>query len=151
MIKNYMLGRDAELFAGSPGATPSNKIQDVKDLSLTLTQTEIDVTTRTAKGWKAAAGGLREAEISFDLLCHAGSTEATLFLNAFKGGTNGTAVYVAIKINDASSGGLLSFEADCLITDCSIEQNLEDAIKLSVKAKPTIYDDSRPPTLTISA
>lgn len=153
-VKNYQLGRDAKLYAGAAGATPATEIKDIKDLSLSLTQDEIDVTTRTTKGWKAAAPGLREAEISFDLLCAVGSTEARLFLNAYKGAGDGSVSssnYVAIKIVDNSSGGLVTFEADCMVVDCSMEQNLEDAIKLSVKAKPTIYDDDRPPTLTIAA
>lgn len=145
-IKNYLLGRDAKLYAGAAGSTPATEIKDVKDLSITLTQGEIDVTTRTAQGWKATAPGLREAEISFDLLCGASSTEAKTFLNAYKG--NG---YVAIKVVDKSTDGLVTFEADCMIADCSMEQNLEDAIKLSIKAKPTVYDDTRPPTLTIAA
>lgn len=152
-VKNYQLGRDAKLYAGAVGSTPATEIKDVKDLSLSLTQDEIDITTRTAKGWKATAPGLREAEISFDLLCAAGSTEAKLFLNAYKGGADGTvtsANYVAIKIVDNSIDGLATFEADCMVSDCSMEQNLEDAIKLSIKVKPTVYDDTRPPTLTIS-
>jgi|BioPla2DNA2_1021312.scaffolds.fasta_scaffold185757_1 hypothetical protein len=147
-IKNYLLGRDAKLFAGEAGSTPTTEIKDVKDLSITLTQGEIDVTTRTAQGWKATAPGLREAEISFDLLCGVGSNEAAIFLNAYNG-TNGG--YVAIKIVDKSTDGLVTFEADCMIADCSMEQNLEDSIKLSVKAKPTVYDDTRPPTLSIAA
>ena len=74
--------------------------------------------------------------------------EAAIFLNAYNG-TNGG--YVAIKIVDKSTDGLVTFEADCMIADCSMEQNLEDSIKLSVKAKPTVYDDTRPPTLSIAA
>lgn len=151
MIKNYLLGRDAKLYAGAAGSTPSTEIKDVKDLSISLNQDEVDVTTRTAAGWKATAGGLREAEISFDLLVAKSSTEGKLFLNAYKGGEGGIASYLALKIIDAVADGIFSFEADCLITECSMEQNLEDAIKFSVKAKPTVYDDARLPTLTVTA
>lgn len=150
MIKNYLLGRDAQLFAGTAGATPTTEIKDVKDLTLSLTQSDVDVTTRTAKGWKAVAGGLREAEISFNLLCAAGDTEAALFLNAYKGGADGKSSYLALKIVDASESGITTFEADCLISECNIEQNLEEAIELSIKAKPTVYDSDRVPTLTVS-
>ena len=151
MIKNYLLGRDAKLYAGTAGSTPSTEIKDIKNLGINLNQAEIDVTTRTAKGWKAVAGGLREAEISFDLLVAKGSTEAKQMLNAFKGGEGGTATYLALKIIDAVTEGIFDFEADCLITECSQQQDLEEAIVYAVKAKPTIYDDARVPTLTVTA
>jgi predicted secreted protein len=150
MIQTYLLGRDAKLYVGAPGSTPTTEIKDVKDLTVTLNQAEIDVTTRKAKGWKVFAGGLREVEVSFGLLVPKASAEGKLFLNAYKGAENGTAAYLAMKIIDTDEDGIFSFDADWLITECSEDQNLEDAIKFSVKAKPTIYDDTRVPTLTIT-
>lgn len=149
-VKTYLLGRDAKLYAGIAGSTPNTEILDVRDLSVTLNQGEIDVTTRTAKGWKVSAGGLREATISFDVLVAKDSTEAKIFLQAFAGSSGGGTDYIALRVVDAPDNGILDLDADCLVTECSQTQDLEDKISFSVTCKPTIYDTDRVPTLTIS-
>lgn len=124
-----VLGLDAKLFRGTAGATAATEVTNVKDLTLNLESGEADVTTRATVGWKASVATLKEASLEFGMLYDTEDADFTAFQTAYFSNTP-----LALFVSDGAGGGL---DADWSITAFSMEQNLEEAVTVSVTAKPT--------------
>jgi predicted secreted protein len=124
-----VLGLDAKLLRGTAGATAATEVTNVKDLSLNLESGEADVTTRATVGWKASVATLKEASLEFGMLYDTEDADFTAFQEAYFSNTP-----LALFVTDGAGGGL---DADWSITGFSMEQNLEEAVTVSVTAKPT--------------
>jgi len=124
-----VLGLNAKLLRGSAGTTGATEVKNVKDLTLNLESGEADVTTRATKGWKASVATLKEASLEFGILY---DTEDADFLAFSSGYFNNTPI--ALFVTDGAGNGL---DADFSITGFSVEQPLEEALSVSVTAKPT--------------
>ena len=124
-----VLGLDAKLLRGAAGATGATEVKNVKDLTLNLESGEADVTTRATQGWKASVATLKEASLEFGILYDAEDADFTAFQAAYFGNTP-----IALFVTDGNGSGL---DADWSITGFSMEQNLEEAVTVSVTAKPT--------------
>lgn len=124
-----VLGLDAKLMRGTAGATAATEVTNVKDLSLNLESGDADVTTRATKGWKASVATLKEASLEFNMLYDTEDADFTAFQTAYFSNTP-----LALFITDGKGSGL---DADWSITGFSMEQNLEEAVTVSVTAKPT--------------
>ena len=126
-----VLGLDAKLFRGTAGSRAATEVTNVKDLTLNLESGEADVTTRATKGWKASAATLKEASLEFTILYDTEDADFTAFQAAYFGNTP-----LALFVSDGqdTAHGL---DADFSITAFSVEQPLEEAISVSINAKPT--------------
>ncbi|MGE4300670.1 MAG: phage tail tube protein [Victivallaceae bacterium] len=124
-----VLGLDAKLLRGTAGATGTTEVKNVKDLTLNLESGEADVTTRATQGWKASVATLKEASLEFGILYDTEDADFTAFQAAYFGNTP-----IALFVTDGNGSGL---DADWSITGFSMEQNLEEAVTVSVTAKPT--------------
>lgn len=124
-----VLGLDAKLLRGIAGATGATEVKNVKDLTLNLESGEADVTTRATQGWKASVATLKEASLEFGILYDTEDADFTAFQAAYFGNTP-----IALFVTDGNGSGL---DADWSITGFSMEQNLEEAVMVSVTAKPT--------------
>ena len=126
-----VLGLDAKLFRGAAGSRATTEVTNVKDLTLNLESGEADVTTRATKGWKASAATLKEASLEFTILYDSEDADFTAFQSAYFGNTP-----LALFVSDGqdTAHGL---DADFSITAFSVEQPLEEAISVSITAKPT--------------
>ncbi len=124
-----VLGLDAKLLRGTAGATAATEVKNVKDLTLNLESGEADVTTRATKGWKASVATLKEASLEFGILYDTEDADFAAFQAAYFGNTP-----IALFVTDGNGSGL---DADWSITGFSMEQNLEEAVTVSVTAKPT--------------
>lgn len=126
-----VLGLDAKLFRGTAGSRAATEVTNVKDLTLNLESGEADVTTRATKGWKASAATLKEASLEFTILYDTEDADFTAFQAAYFGNTP-----LALFVSDGqdTAHGL---DADFSITAFSVEQPLEEAISVSITAKPT--------------
>ena len=124
-----VLGLDAKLLRGTAGATAATEVTNVKDLSLNLESGEADVTTRATVGWKASVATLKEASLEFGMLYDTEDADFTAFQEAYFSNTP-----LALFVTDGAGGGL---DADWSITGFSMEQNLEEAVTVSITAKPT--------------
>lgn len=135
-------GMDAKLYfcAAGIGSTPVwTELTNVKNVTLSLTKGEADVTTRANNGWKASAGTLKEASIEFEMVWNTDDAGFTAIKNAYM---NNTIIGIAAmdgKIDGASQG----LWADCMVTDFSRDEPLEDAISVKVTVKPT-YSTNAP-------
>ena len=124
-----VLGLDAKLLRGAAGATAATEVTNVKDLTLNLESGDADVTTRATKGWKASVATLKEASLEFGILYDTEDADFTAFQTAYFSNTP-----MALFVTDGNGSGL---DADWSITGFSMEQNLEEAVTVSVTAKPT--------------
>ena len=124
-----ILGLNAKLLRGTAGATGATEVKNVKDLTLNLESGEADVTTRATGGWRASAATLKEASLEFGILYDTEDADFQAFQEAYFGNTP-----LSLFITDGSGGGL---DADWSITGFTVEQPLEEAVSVSVTAKPT--------------
>ena len=124
-----VLGLDAKLLRGSAGSTGATEVKNVKDLTLNLESGEADVTTRATSGWRASVATLKDASLEFGILYDTEDADFTAFQSAYFGNTP-----MALFVTDGDGNGL---DADWSITGFSVEQPLEEALTVSVTAKPT--------------
>ncbi len=124
-----VLGLDAKLLRGAAGSTGSTEVKNVKDLTLNLESGEADVTTRATKGWRATVATLKDASLEFGILYDTADADFTAFSDAYFNNTP-----LALFVTDGDGNGL---DADFSITGFSVEQPLEEALSVSVTAKPT--------------
>ena len=124
-----VLGLDAILMRGTAGQTAATEVKNVKDLTLSMESGEADVTTRATSGWKASIAPLKEASLEFGILYDTEDADFTAFRDAYFGNTP-----LALFVTDGNGSGL---DADWSITGFSVEQPLEEALTVSVTAKPT--------------
>lgn len=126
---SVVLGIDAKLLRGAAGTTGATEVKNVKDLTLNLESGEADVTTRSTQGWKATVGTLKDASLEFGILYDTEDADFLAFQAAYFGNTP-----LALFVTDGAGTGL---DADFAITGFNIEQPLEEALTVSVTAKPT--------------
>lgn len=126
---SVVLGLDAKLFRGAAGSTASTEVTNVKDLTLNLESGEADVTTRATQGWRATVATLKDASLEFGILYDTADTDFQAFQSAYLNNTP-----LALFITDGAGSGL---DADFSVTGFSVEQPLEEAMTVSVTAKPT--------------
>jgi hypothetical protein len=99
-------------------------------VTLNLESSEADVTTRGNNGWRATVAALKDASVEFELVWDTGNAGFTAIKNAY---LNGAAIALAI-LDDVDGEGL---DADFSITSFSRGEPLEEAMTVSVTAKPT--------------
>lgn len=126
---SVVLGLDAKLLRGTAGSVGSTEVKNVKDLTLNLESGEADVTTRATKGWRASVATLKEASLEFGILYDTEDADFLAFQAAYFGNTP-----LSLFVTDGAGGGL---DADWSITGFSVEQPLEEALTVSITAKPT--------------
>ena len=106
---------------------------------------EADVTTRGNNGWKATAGTLKEGSIEFEMVWDTEDEGFTAVKDAYFGNT---AIGLAAMDGDIETAGSQGLWADCMITNFSRDEALEEAITVKVTAKPT-YSTNAPQWKTI--
>ena len=125
-----ILGLNCVLYRGTAGQTATTEMTNVKDVELNLTTGEADITTRAANGWRAYAATLKEASLTFQMNYEADDTDLTAIQTAFM---NNSAI--SFLVGDDKGNGL---DADFVITEFNIPQPLEEAVTVSVTARPTL-------------
>lgn len=142
------LGMQAKLYYKTGGVAavgPWLELGNVKDLTLNLETGEADVTTRANAGWRATVGTLKEGSIEFEMVWDTGDAGFTAIKDAFLGNT---AIGLAVMDQDIADSGSQGLQADCSITSFSRSEALEEAIMVSVTAKPT-YSTTAPAWVTV--
>lgn len=124
------LGMEAKIYHGAAGTTATSELTNVKDVTLNLETGEADVTTRGNQGWRATVGTLKEGSVEFEMVWDSDDTGFTAIKNAY---FNNTPIALAILDHENGEG----LDADFSITNFSRNEPLEEAITVSVTAKPT--------------
>jgi hypothetical protein len=124
------LGMEAKLYYGAAGATATSELTNVKDVTLNLESGEADVTTRANAGWRATVGTLKTGSVEFEMIWDSDDAGFAAIKDAY---FNNEPIALAI-LDEAGGEGL---DADFSITSFSRKEALEEAITVSVTAKPT--------------
>lgn len=130
MADVIQLGLNCKLYYGAVGATPNTLLTNVKDVSVNVTSGEADATTRAAGGWRISVSTLFEGELTFEMNKLPSDTGYKAIRTAFI-----TKAPIAMAALDSVGDGL---DADWVITNFSENQGLEEAVTISVTAKPTL-------------
>ena len=142
------LGLDARLYRNTSAyASPAwNEVKNVKDLTLSLEAGEADVTTRGNGGWRATIATLKDGSLEFEMVWDTADDDFTAIRTAFL--ATGSVEFAVLDgaYNTTGSQGL---RAAMAITNFSRSEPLEEAIKVSVTAKPTYSD--HPPEWMVTA
>jgi hypothetical protein len=124
------LGMDAKAYYGEAGTTATTELTNIKDLTLNLETGEADVTTRGNQGWRATIATLKDGSVEFEMIWDSGDAGFTAIKTAYF--TNSP---LSLAILDGENGEGL--DADFSITNFSRNEPLEEALSVSVTAKPT--------------
>jgi predicted secreted protein len=124
------LGMQAKMYYGEAGSLATNEMPNVKDVTLNLEAGEADVTTRGNAGWRAVIATLKEGSVEFEMVWDSDNAGFAALKNAYFNN-----VAIALAVLDCENGEGL--EADFSITNFSRSEPLEEAITVSVTAKPT--------------
>ena len=145
MIK---LGMEAKLYrnTGTYAAPTWVEMLNVKDLTLNLEASEADVTTRGNAGWRATIAALKDGSIEFEMVWDTSDADFTAIKDAFFGNTS---VEFAVMDGDITTTGSQGLRAEMSITNFSRSEPLEEAIGVSVTAKPTYATDA-PSWMTVA-
>jgi hypothetical protein len=141
------LGMEAKLYrnTGTYAAPTWVEMTNVKDVTLNLEAGEADVTTRGNAGWRATIAALKDGSIEFEMVWDTADADFTAIQQAFFGNTD---LEFAVMDGDVASSGSQGLRATMAITNFSRSEALEEAIGVSVTAKPT-YADNAPEWMTI--
>ena len=140
------LGLDAKLYRNTATyASPTwNEVKNVKDVTLNLEAGSADVTTRGNGGWRANIATLKDASLEFEMVWDTADDDFTAIRTAFL--TN-AAIEFAVLDGPVATSGSQGLRASMAITNFSRAEPLEEAIKVSVTAKPT-YATNPPEWMT---
>jgi len=141
------LGLDAKLYrnTGNYAAPAWNEVKNVKDLTLNLEAGEADVSTRGNGGWRANIATLKDASLEFEMVWDTADADFTALRTAFL--TNAP-IEFAVLDGASNASGAQGLRASMAITNFSRSEPLEEAIKVSVTAKPT-YSANPPEWMTV--
>lgn len=137
------LGLDAKLYrnTGTIGSNIWSEVSNVRDVTLNLETGEADVTTRGNDGWRATVGTLKDAGIEFEMVWDTEDANFTAFKDAF---FDGTPIELLVADGSMDEAGAQGLRAVCRIITFTRSEALEEAITVSVTAKPTY--STTPPT-----
>ena len=143
------LGLEAKLYRNTadPGTPTWEEMPNVRDLTLNIEASEADVTTRGNAGWRATLAALKDGSIEFEMVWDTQDAGFTAIRQAFFGNTG---IEFAVMDGDITVVGSQGLRALMAITNFSRSEPLEEAITVSVTAKPT-YSDTPPSWMTVSS
>lgn len=133
--KIYYLSTGTRATWSSPGPAPANltELSDVKDVTINLETGEADVTTRGGDGWRQTAATLKDGSIEFEMVWDTGDAGFTAIKDAFFANSDIAMVALDGAKDAVGSQGLW---ADFQITNFTRAEPLEEALMVSVTAKP---------------
>ena len=142
------LGLDAKLYrnSGTYAAPSWVEMTNVKDLTLNLESGEADVTTRGNNGWRATVATLKDGSIEFEMVWDTEDAGFTAIKDAW---FNNTSIEFAIMDGDIEVAGSQGLRATFSVTKFSRSEPLEEALAVSVTAKPT-YAAHAPEWMTVT-
>jgi len=143
-----VLGLNAKLYrnTGTYGSPTWDLVGNVKDLTLNLESAEADVTTRANNGWRATVPTLNDASIEFEMVWDTGDADFTAIKDAY---INKTTIEFLVLDGLVATTGSQGLRATCSIASFTRNEELEEALSVSVSAKPT-YAANAPSWHTVS-
>jgi len=140
---------DAKLYCKIGGVGGSGswlELTNVKDVTLNLETGEADVTTRGNAGWRATIGTLKDGSVEFEMVWDTEDAGFSAIKDAY---FDNAKIGFAVMDGDIAASGSQGLQADFSITNFSRKEPLEEALAVSVTAKPT-YSDTAPQWVTVA-
>lgn len=139
-MPDFVLGMNAKLYQGAAAAALGalTEMDNVKNVTLNLNAGESDITTRANSGWRATAPTLREASVDFEMLWKPGDSGFDAIKTAYL--TNAT-LELAVLDQDRATTGAEGLKGSFSITSFNRNEQLEEAIMVSVTAKLSTFDE----------
>jgi len=143
------LGMEAKLYRNDGDYETPDWVEmtNVKDLTLNNEKGEADVTTRKNNGWRATVGTLKDGSIEFEMVWDTEDENFTAIQEAYFGNTS---VEFAVMDGDIEEAGSQGLRATMSVMNFTRNEPLEEAITVSVTAKPT-YAEHAPDWLEVEA
>lgn len=141
-----VLGLNAKIFYKLQGAASFAELSNVRNVTLNLETAEADVTTRANNGWSATEATLKNASVEWEMIYDTEDAGFGAVQEAFFGDSNnpgGKTIELKVLDGGTESTGA-GLHATMRITNFSITQSLEEAVTVSVSAKPA-YNATNPP------
>jgi hypothetical protein len=136
---NAKLYRAAALLTGTDDTDASgaswDEIANVRDVTLNLETGEADVTTRANSGWKQTLPTLKDGSVEFEMVWDTNDPDFAAIRDAW---LNNDEIALAVMDGPIASAGQ-GLVSNFAITNFSRTEPLEDAIKVSVTAKPSSF------------
>ena len=141
--KEFRLGIKAKMYYGAAGTSgvPTQELTNVTDVTVTLDAGEADVTTRDNDGFRATIGGLKECTLEWEMLYLPNDSGFKAIRNAWK---DSDQIHLAALTGEKGEGPVGDFS----ITGFSRSEPLEEAIKYSVTAKLSQWEQWHEETTT---
>lgn len=128
----YVLGYDGVLnynTAGAGGGGSWVELTNTRNVTVSLERGLADVTVRANNGWRAQVGALKDLSLEFEMVYDNADTGMGVIRDAFLDGD-----VVGFQVYDADDEGPVF---DGVVTNFSINQDLEEAFIVSVTVVPT--------------
>ena len=140
-MADYILGMNAKCYYGTAGTALGSltELTNIRDLTLSLSAGEADITTRGNSGWRATAPTLKEGTLEFEMQWKPGDAAFTAVKNAYLGNTT-VALAALTEKHDAVGSKAEGPVGNWSITNFSRSEPLEEAITVSVTAKLAKFD-----------
>jgi hypothetical protein len=134
---NAKLYRSAELLEDASSSDVSGatwiEIENVRDVTLNLETGEADVTTRANSGWKQTLATLKDGSVEFEMVWDTTDDDFAAVRDAW---LNNDEIALAVMDGDIATMAQ-GLAGNFVITNFSRTEPLEDAVKVSVTAKPS--------------
>lgn len=134
----YVLGLNAKMYREtSTDDTTYVEMDNIRDVSLSLTKATADVTVRGGDGWRQTVSTLKEGSVSFSMVYDTGDADFTAVKDAFMNNSD-----VRLKILDgvdppAAGKTVQGLKSFFTVSDFSINENLEEAMTVDVTVQTT--------------
>lgn len=135
---DFILGMNAKLYYGTADASLSTltEMTNVKDVTVSMSAGEADISTRANSGWRATAPTLRECEVSFTMNWKQSDAGFAAIKSAYLASTT---TCLAALTGDKSSQYTSGIHGNFAITKFDRKEGLEEAITVDVTAKLAKY------------
>lgn len=145
----HVLSQNAKLYynAGTYGTPTWTLISNVRDLTLNVNKTAVDVSTRGGGGWVESVDGLKDASIEFGMVWDTSDAAFTAIKTGF---LNNTSVELYVLDGAYNTTGSQGLRATCMIEAFSREENLGDALQVQVTARPVKNSNAAPTWVTVT-
>lgn len=110
------------------------EITNIRDLTLSDSMAEADVTRRASGGYRETVPTLREASIDFDMVNIAGDPDLAALALAY---SNKSVIEIAVMDGGITTSGSRGLRASCSVLKFERTQELENAQMISVTLKPS--------------
>ena len=134
------LGMECKLYydttplADGPSGATWTELDKARDVNINLESAEADFTSRGNSGWRATKAALRDAGLECELVWDGADAGVEAIRAAY---FSGSEIALAVMDGDIAVAGSEGFVANFVITAFNRGEPLEEAVTVSVTAKPS--------------